>query len=116
MRIFGIQSLGPWITVVRTEGIYSPGLDKFLQTLWIYTSIIEPQLVGNSLAHLLRVVPVRISATESTMSAIYNNPVMLTVVQSNLSKIDITITSSLGEQPVDFWDNEVIIGLVFRKV
>jgi hypothetical protein len=45
--------------MLKVEGIFRTGLDKFLQTLWIYSDIIQAQYVGNTLAHVLRIIPVR---------------------------------------------------------
>ena len=57
-RIFGIVAPSPWITTTKLTGVNKPGLDKFLQTMWIYTDIIQAQYVGDVQTPLLRVVPV----------------------------------------------------------
>ena len=116
LRILGIRISQPWITNKKVEGIFKTGLDKFLQTLWIYSNIIQPQYVGDTLAHVLRIIPVKSKKSDNdTIGMVFDSPIFCKISYDILSTIDILITSSEGVEPVDFGDNEVIIGLVFKK-
>ena len=115
-RIFGMIPPQPWITTTKLTGIHKPGLDKFLQTMWIYTDIIEAQYVGDVQTPLLRVVPVVAKKDSSkTIGIVYDFPLFFKLKTSSINTIDILITSSEGTHPVDFGDDEVILGLIFRK-
>ena len=46
---------------------------------------------------------------------VFDTPIFCKLNKDILSTIDILITSSEGTVPVDFGDNEVIIGLIFKK-
>jgi len=116
LRILGIRIAQPWIMDVKVEGIYKTGLDKFLQTLWIYSDIIQAQFVGDTLAHVLRIIPIKSKKSDNdTIGMVFDTPIFCKLSKDILSTVDILITSSEGTAPVDFGDNEVIIGLIFKK-
>jgi hypothetical protein len=83
--------------------------------MWIYTDIIEAQYVADIKTPLLRIIPMVQKKDKATIGVVYDFPLFFKLKQSILSTIDILITSSSGINPVDFGDDEVIIGLVFRK-
>jgi hypothetical protein len=115
-RIFGMVPPSEWITTTELIGVNKPGLDKFLQAMWIYTSIIEAQYVGDVQTPLLRVVPiVPKKDTNNTIGVVYDWPLFFPLSTHNLNTIDFLITSSEGTHPVNFGDDEVILGLIFRK-
>ena len=49
------------------------------------------------------------------ISIVYDTPIFYKVALNYIKSIDILITSSLGDVPVDFEDDEVIVGLTFRQ-
>ena len=116
-RIFGMVAPSEWITTIKLTGVNKPGLDKFLQTMWIYSDMIEAQYVGDVQTPLLRVVPVPTKKQDSnkTIGVVYDYPLFCKLKTSNINTVDILITSSEGTHPVDFADDEVIIGLIFRR-
>jgi hypothetical protein len=116
-RFLGIRTNKPWVTGAGLTGKYSAGIDKFLQTMWIYTSIIEPQYVVEDKVHLLKVVPV-LSVDNSLISVTYDSPDYCKLATNRLNAVDIVITSSMGEEGryIDFEDNEVLLTLHFRSI
>ena len=114
-RLFGIVSPKPVVTTQTLVGTYTPSMNKFLQTMWIYTSIIQPQYVGDQLAHLLRIIPVLEHGPGKLIGIHYDNPIYVKLTHNNITEIDILITNSLCEYPVNFGDDKVILGLLFRK-
>ena len=65
------------------------------------------------MANLLHVIPVN-SDKDGMVSIMYDTPIYCKLAQNYISTIDILITNSLADSPIDFQDNEVIIGLTFR--
>ena len=116
LRILGFETIHEeWITTPKLVGKFKPSMDKFLQTMWIYSSIIMPQICADTLAQVLRVIPVKLNKDESTVAVVYDSPIFCKLSQNHISTIDIVITNSLGDAPVYFDDNDVIIGLTFHK-
>ena len=113
--LLGLSTTSEWITAEKLEGMYKPSLDKFLQTMWIYTNIIEPQIVGDTRAHLLHVIPVKTEGSEGGLIApVFDTPIFCKLALNYIHTFDILITNSLGDVPIEFDDNEVIIGLTFH--
>ena len=42
LRLLGIVTENEWITATILHSIHKPSIDKFLQTMWIYSNIIQP--------------------------------------------------------------------------
>ena len=113
LHIFGIITDNEWITLPLVTSDHKPSIDKFLQTMWIYSSIIQPQIMGDTLVHLLCIIPVIPEKETSLVSMVFDAPIYCKLMQNHISTIDILITSSMGDIPVHFDDDEVIIGLTF---
>ena len=114
LRLLGIVTENEWITATVLHSIHKPSIDKFLQTMWIYSNIIQPQFVGDTLAHLLRIIPVLPDKDTALVTPNLEPLVWCKLAQNYIPTVDILITNSLGELPVKFDDDEVIIGLLFR--
>ena len=115
-RIFGMAPPSEWIATTKLTGVNKPGLDKFLQTMWIYTDMIQAQYVGNVQTPLLRVIPVATKKDGSrTVGVVYDYPLFCKMKSGRLDTLDFLITSSEGTHPVDFVDDEVILGLIFKR-
>ena len=83
-----------WISEKHIQGVYAPSMDKFLQMFWVYSSIIEPQIVGDTLAQLLCVIPVK-TDQNSMISLVFDSPIFCKVAQNYIATIDILITIHL---------------------
>ena len=90
-------------------------LDRAMNSLWVYTNIIEPHIVGHSLAPLLRVVNV---ATEiprnETRVVTYTHPHYYPLLYHEIQEINISIYNIFGQVPVTFYDDVTVL-LHFRK-
>ena len=85
---------------------------KRYTTLYVYTDIIQNQLVGDVRVRLLRVVPVK-SRYEDTTCVTYEQFQFLPLSRSNIQTIEINIRSDTG-QLVSFESGKSIATLVFR--
>ena len=88
--------------------------NHMLQNLYVYTDIIEPQVVGNIRADLLCIIP----ANERTLKAAHFAPKhihYLPLVRNNFSRIQIHIRDVAGE-PIAFASGHSVVKLHFRPV
>jgi len=72
---------------------YPPDMTGGASSLYVYTNCVAPQIVGNTLAPLLRVVPIRISGVTfgQPVTEIFTLPHYIPVVSKTLNSIDIAI-------------------------
>ena len=85
---------------------------KLYTVLYVYTDIIQNQLVGDVRGPLLRVVPVK-SRCGDTASVTYKQPQFLPLSRSNIQTIEINIRRDTGKL-VSFEREKSIVTLVFR--
>ena len=81
--------------------------------LYVYTDIIQSQLVGDVREPLLRVVPVK-SRYGDTTCVIYERSNFLPPRRSNIQTMEINVRSDTGEL-VSFESGKLIVTLVFRR-
>ena len=86
---------------------------KRYTALYVYTDIIQNQLVGDVRASLLRVVPVKLKYGDTTCVT-YEQLQFLPLSRSNIQTIEINIRSDTGEL-VSFESGKSIVTLVFRR-
>jgi hypothetical protein len=107
----------------RTEPMYRVGLigsrtPRFggVQALYVYTDIVEPQHVGDTMAPLLDYVDVRGTPGER-ICHVSNPPVYMPVDKTHIDTITIRICDEHGKD-VKFPDDveNVVVRLLFRKV
>ena len=67
-----------------------------------------------TLAHLLCIIPMK-AGSDGLVAPVFETPIFCKLAQNYIPSIDILITSPLGDMPINFDDDEVIIGLTFRK-
>ena len=84
-----------------------------VDALYVYSDILRPNLVGDALVPLLRIVPV--TGERGRMSHVeYIKPVYYPVGKQNFSSIEIFITDSAG-RPIDFKHGKTTVMLHFRR-
>ena len=102
--------------ILRGPGIitskYMCNMDRY-SSLYVYTDIIQNQLVGDVRAPLLRVVPVTSKYGEVTCVT-YEQPHFLPLSRSNIQTIEIYIRSDTGEL-ISFESGKSVVTLVFRR-
>ena len=88
-----------------------------LSTLWVYTDIIEPVVVGDTMANLLRIVPVKgiSSGSDSkTIIRVYERPHYVNLATNPFQIVEVMLNTTYGLAPILFKD-PVIVKLHFRR-
>jgi len=98
----------------RYEARYPPTVGLAVNTLFIYTDIIEPQIVGNKLAPLLRIVPIEGSIGKLAYNS-YPNPHYVDLLSNSFDTVRILLKDIAGNI-LNFEYGQVIVKLHFQKV
>ena len=85
-----------------------------IESIYVYSDIIENQYVGDYKDPLLRVIPVRSKFGETDWIH-YDKPHYLRLSRENINNIEINIRDGTGEF-VSFESGKVIVTLVFRRI
>ena len=101
------------ITENEFLGQYIPDLRGGFYSLYVYCSLVEPQIVGNTTAPLLRLVNIE-GRHGSICEKTFNSPHYLPIVTKEITKIDIAIKDDNAQfVPFDF--GKAIVKLHIRK-
>lgn len=92
---------------------YLPDLRGGFYALYVYCSLVEPQIVGNNMAPLLRLVNVE-GVHGSIVEKIFQSPHYVPVVTKEITRIDIEIKDD-NNQPVPFDFGKSVLKLHVRK-
>ena len=88
-------------------------LNACVHSMYIYSNIAAPRVVGDSLVPLLRVTAVHGTHNEYVMESFYHLQ-YVPVILRNFQTIEIDLRNNIG-QPMPFHSGEAIITLHFRK-
>ena len=99
--------------VFKSEGTLKNYLNE-INTFYVYSDIVEYQVVGDVNAPLLRLVASNQTNGLNFMSKVFDSPHYLPVSRNNINTIEIDIRSSLGD-PIYFTSGEVVVKLHFRR-
>ncbi|VDO13141.1 unnamed protein product [Brugia timori] len=103
-------------TNMIAEAPYPPKLTHCSPThMYIYTDIIEPNLVGDCIAPLLRIVKVQKQTTDTNISTSFSNPYYLPVLKREFDTIEIHLRDDEG-QLIPFISGKLNVRLHFRRV
>ena len=92
---------------------FPPDITGGLDSLYVYSDIVQPQIVGNTYAPLLRFCHITGGHGE-TVNTIFYAPYYIPVLVNEIDKIDIKIKTDTGI-PVPFLFGNVICKLHFKK-
>jgi hypothetical protein len=95
------------------QAMYSPDLKGGIDALYVYCSLCEPQIVGNSMVKLLRIVHVQ-GDYGTTIEKIFYAPHYVPVIVRNFEHIDIEIKSDTNVL-IPFESGKTVVKLHFRK-
>ncbi len=82
-------------SIVVTAPDY-PAFSASLSSLYVYTDIIEPQLVGDAMVKLLKIVPAR-ATNEEFVNIEFQNVHYVNVLSNHFSDIEISIKGDTGD-------------------
>jgi hypothetical protein len=93
----------------------SPDLSQGFTSLYVYCSLCEPRLVGDSLVRLLRVMPIRNVKKEKDVSEEVRNPHYVRLANTDTDVVEVHISTDDG-RPVAFKGGKVWMNLHLRRV
>lgn len=108
------------ISAVEIPQLYmfgGPSKSNFakIDSIYVYTDVVKPQLVGDVEAKLLGIIPVRMRSEETQFFS-FDQPLFLPVKKTSFSTITIKLRSSRGQAiPFPKYSKEVIVTLKFRR-
>lgn len=104
-----------WIESSWLDAKHSYDLSGGINSLYVYSDVVDYGFVGNTKARLLRVVKVPSSATfGEQVSIIYQKPYFMPLATKDISQIRITVRDDSGEL-IDFRFGRVEVTLQFIK-
>ena len=109
-RILGFES--HILSAGTTEAEFPVDMDP-LHSIYVYCDLIEPRVVGDKMAQLLRVVPVEGRSGEM-VTRIYENVHYTALQRKSFESVEIDIRDSLGEK-VPFERGTLNVTLHFRR-
>jgi len=92
---------------------YPPDLRGGIDALFIYLDIIENQIVGNTMAPLLQIVPVEGHYGDLIQKTFYS-PHYLNVLSKKVSAIEVNIKNDINKH-IDFNFGKIILKLHFQR-
>ena len=107
---------GEWSHSFNKSLVYStypPDLTAGFNTLFVYCNIIQPQIVGNTLAPLLRTVPIS-GSFGSSVSSVFLSPHYIPLRNKSFETVEISIKDDQNH-PIEFNFGKVILKLHFKK-
>ena len=95
------------------QAMYRPDLDAGRNLIYVYSDIVEPQMVGTSRVPLLRIVHVK-GEHGNSIEKLFYAPQYLPVVSKEISRINIELKFGSG-QLIDFNSGQTVVTLHFRR-
>ena len=95
------------------QGVHVVDVNQGFYSLYVYCNLIEPWLVGDSRAPLLRIVPIEGHGGQMVTKT-YQHIHYLPLLQKHFRTIEIDIRKDTGE-PVPFELGKLVVTLHFRK-
>ncbi len=112
-QMLGFQYEAKWTEKEVFEADNAIDLEMGLNGLFVYTDIMTPRLVGDSLVPLLRIVEVNSGHYGEMVTHIYDKHQYFTIGKSDLDSIEIQIKDDAG-QSIRFQNGKVYVTLHFR--
>ncbi len=95
------------------KAAYPPDVQVGIRNMWIYTPLIEYQMVGPVMTPLIKIVPIRGSFGDQSIAE-FTNPHYVDVLEKNFDSVEISIKDMSGN-PMPFSFGGVVVKLHFRK-
>jgi hypothetical protein len=93
---------------------FNPDISGSVSSFFVYSNIVQPQIVGNSSRQLLRTIPIRRGSLGSTVHKEFTISNYVGLLSRGFDTIEIEIRNDFGEL-IDFQFGKVIVKLHFRK-
>jgi hypothetical protein len=112
-RILGFETYE--FTTGVTGSKHHSDIDEGMSAIYVYSNIVQNQLVGDSLVPLLRVVPIRGARGELYRSEEFLHPHYLPTVKETTSELQFHLRRDDGSD-ISFKTGKVVLTLHFRKI
>ncbi len=115
-KLFGIElnDNNEYETTQSFTSNYPCDVFRGLHSMYVYTNIIERQIVGDSLVPLLRIIGIDNKNNDEHVTVRFNNLRYLPVSLNNIRTIEIDLRNEYGDR-LPFQSGTVIVSLHFRK-
>lgn len=110
---YGYQRKSNHVYPHVSRAIKPPDLSSHIETLYIYCDVIENQIVGSTLAPLLRIIDVNGNFGEIINKA-FDNPHYVPLLTKDINFIEINIKNDMNDLII-YEFGKVIVKLHFRK-
>ena len=97
----------------KEEAAFPPDLRAGIDSLFVYCDIIEPQIIGNNRAQVLRIVPVT-GDYGSVIDKVFIAPHYVSVLNKNFSSIHVSIKTDQNRL-FQFTSGKCIVKFHFKK-
>jgi hypothetical protein len=97
-----------------TLAAFPPDIRGGMDSLFVYCDLVEPQIVGNSMQQLLRIVPIK-GRHGDYISSVFVAPHYIRILRREFSTVEITIKTDTNRL-VPFEFGKCIAKLHFRKL
>jgi hypothetical protein len=94
--------------------VYPPDIRGGMDSLFVYCDLVEPQIVGNSLQQLLRIVPIK-GHHGDYISSVFVAPHYIRILCRSFSSVEIIIKTD-ANLLVPFEFGKCLVKLHFRKI
>ena len=91
-----------------------PLLSRGINSIYVYTDIVESSLVGDVRAPLLLVCPFKTDKANPTIYQEFLNPTYVPIHRNTIQKLEITLRDGTGEE-IPFLYGKTVLSLHFRK-
>lgn len=109
------EELSQFYLKCEMTSLFNADLTNGINTLWIYSDVCVPTIVGDTKTYLLRTIPVpQNSEKGETCTYTYNKPFYFPLIRHTMLDMTIQIFDTYGKEPINFANN-VICQLHFRK-
>lgn len=84
-------------------------------SIYIYSNIVRPTIVGNKYLPLIRTIATRLTDEQTYVNQIFLSPQYIPLNSSYINEIEIQINDTLGRK-IEFQFGKVVVKLHFRKI
>lgn len=114
VRLNGYTIRVPELNSIYTFADYPPDVTAGFNTLYVYCSIVAPQIAGNKFVPVLRAVNIHPGRYGATIDREYQNPHYVPVLQKEFNRLEINIKDDTGKL-VPFQFGKVLLKVHFRR-
>jgi hypothetical protein len=98
----------------KIMGTVAPDITDGLTSIYVYCDVIDPVVVGDCKAQLLRTLPYRHEPNIEVYNHVFTNLVYTSLQKKHFGSLEVNIMTDTGK-PVSFADGKSIVVLHFRR-